>query len=148
MSLMRYQPWSMFDQLHRDINRVFDKQSSQLTEPNTELFGKAWMPAIDIKDEEKHIVLFADVPGIDVKDIHVDAHNGVLTIKGERKFEKETTEKDFHRIERSYGSFFRQFALPDNVADDDISAKCKDGVLEVRIPKKAPSQAKRIPVHS
>lgn len=146
MNLTRYNPWSMFDSLQRDINRAFDRRSRFSEEDNGELLSSAWMPSVDVKDEERQVVLYADVPGIDPKDIHVESNNGVLTIKGERKFEKEFNEKDFHRIERSYGTFFRQFSLPDNVSGDDISAKYNNGVLEVRIPKKKASEARRISV--
>ena len=146
MNLTRYNPWSMFDSLQRDINRAFERRSRFSEDDNGELLSSAWMPSVDVKDEEKQVVLYADVPGIDPKDIHVESNNGVLTIKGERKFEKEFNEKDFHRIERSYGTFFRQFSLPDNVSGDDISAKYNNGVLEVRMPKKKASEARRISV--
>lgn len=146
MNLTRYNPWSMFDSLQRDINRAFERRSRFSEDDSGELLSSAWIPSVDVKDEERQVVLYADVPGIDPKDIHVESNNGVLTIKGERKFEKEFNEKDFHRIERSYGTFFRQFSLPDNVSGDDISAKYSNGVLEVRMPKKKASEARRISV--
>ncbi|QGX41290.1 Hsp20/alpha crystallin family protein [Permianibacter aggregans] len=146
MNLTRYNPWSMFDSLQRDINRAFERRSRFSEDDSGELLSSAWIPSVDVKDEERQVVLYADVPGIDPKDIHVESNNGVLTIKGERKFEKEFNEKDFHRIERSYGTFFRQFSLPDNVSGDDISAKYNNGVLEVRMPKKKASEARRISV--
>ncbi len=146
MTLMRYQPWSMFDQLHREINQLFDARNPAATNADNTLVQTAWRPLVDIKDEPEALVLFADVPGVDPKDIDVQAHNGVLTIKGERQSKQEESDKNFHRIERVYGSFMRQFSLPDNIDTAHISARCKDGVLEVRLPKTSAPQARRISV--
>ena len=144
MTLIRYQPWSMFDQLHREINRVFDTQASQFGEPRQDLMTPQWQPTVDVKDESDALVLLADVPGVDPKQIDVNVHNGVLTIKGEREFNKEWKEDQFHRIERSYGSFYRQFALPENVDAERIEAKSNHGVLEIRLPKRAVQASKRV----
>lgn len=146
MSLMRYQPWSMFDQLHREINQVLENRLPQGSESKGELYSGNWLPSVDVKDTGKEIVLLADLPGVDPDKIEVTAHNGVLTLKGSREYSKESNEGEFHRIERSYGSFYRQFALPETANTDEISAKANHGVLEIRIPKRSASVEKRITI--
>lgn len=151
MTLMRYQPWSMFDQLHREINQAFDKRgldnrTTAPTDARSELFSGNWLPSVDVKDNGKEIVLLADLPGVEPDKIEVTAHNGILTLKGAREFSKETDEGDYHRIERSYGSFYRQFSLPETANTDEISAKANNGVLEIRIPKRSASVEKRISI--
>lgn len=151
MTLMRYQPWSMFDQLHREINQAFDKRgldsrATAATDARSELFSGNWLPSVDVKDNGKEIVLLADLPGVDPDKIEVTAHNGILTLKGAREFSKESDEGDYHRIERSYGSFYRQFSLPETANTDEISAKANNGVLEIRIPKRSASIEKRISI--
>ncbi len=148
MTLIRYQPWSMFDQLHREINRVFDTQVKQYNEPRQDLLSAHWQPSVDVKDEKEAIVLIADIPGVDPAQIEINVHQGVLSIKGERSFNKEWKEDEFHRLERSYGSFYRQFSLPDNIDGERIAAKSQHGVLEIRLPKRAPGQSKRVTVES
>ncbi len=146
MSLIRYQPWSMFDQLHREINQVLDNRLPRAGESKSELYSGNWLPSVDVKDNGKEIVLLADLPGVDPDKIEVTANNGVLTLKGSREFSKESDEGEFHRIERSYGSFYRQFALPETANTDEISAKANHGVLEIRIPKRSASVERRIAI--
>ncbi|MFN4291639.1 MAG: Hsp20/alpha crystallin family protein [Permianibacter sp.] len=146
MTHMRYQPWSMFDQLQREINQLFDNRLPRSGESKGELFSGNWLPSVDVKDTGKEIVLFADLPGIDPDKIEITASNGLLTLKGQRDFSKEEDQGSYHRIERSYGSFYRQFALPDTANTDEISAKANHGVLEIHIPKRSASVEKRISV--
>lgn len=148
MTLMRYQPWSMFDQLHREINQLFDNRVPRAGEAKSELYSGNWLPSVDVKDNGKEIVLLADLPGVDPDKIEVTANHGLLTLKGSREFSKETNEGEYHRIERSYGSFYRQFALPETANTDEISAKATNGVLEIRIPKRSASVEKRIAIAS
>lgn len=147
MSLMKYQPWSMFDQLHREINQLFDKQVSGLDD--TDGFSSipgAWKPAVDIKENDSAFLVVADIPGVSPEDIDVSAQNGQLTIKGERKQEAESEKEGVHRIERNYGSFFRSFALPDNVDADAIAAKANHGVLEITLPKTETQTSRKIKI--
>lgn len=104
------------------------------------------MPAVDIKDEENRYVIRADIPGVKPEDIEVTMENGMLTIRGERKFEETEEKENFKRIERSHGLFYRRFTLPDNTDAEAIQASGKDGVLEVIIPKTAETHSKRIEV--
>lgn len=105
------------------------------------LFGAQRMdpvlPAINVQETDKEYVLKADIPGTDKKDVHVDVKNGVMTIRGEKKTEKEEKGKNFLRHERYEGSFSRAFTLPEDVKAGDIKAVCKDGVLEVKMPRVA-----------
>lgn len=94
------------------------------------------MPSMDVRENDKEIVIEAELPGIDEKDVTVTMQNGILTIKGEKKFENEEEKDDYQRIERRYGSFRRSMALPDTVSEDDVAAEFAKGVLTVKLPKK------------
>jgi HSP20 family protein len=108
--------------------------------------ARPWSPAVDIYETENELVLKADVPDVDLKDIDVRVENQTLTISGERKFEQENTGKGYHRIERSYGSFVRSFAVPNSFDTDKIAADFKNGVLSVSLPKKEAAKPRQIKV--
>jgi HSP20 family protein len=112
------------------------------SEPNT----RPWSPAVDIVENENDLVLKADVPGIEPNDIDIRMENGTLTIKGERKFENNPTDQGYHRIERSYGSFARSFALPDSIDPEKVKAEFKNGVLAVILPKKEVAKPRAVKV--
>ena len=139
MSLIRYTPRGMTPWFDFDVDRFFADWpfSSAQREPRT------WSPAVDVYEDDKSIVVKADLPDVDEKDIDIHVEDGMLTVKGERKFEKETKDKNFHRVERSYGSFSRSFALPEGVEQDKISAAYNKGVLEVTVPK-TPAKPKNV----
>jgi HSP20 family protein len=146
MNLIQYEPWAALRTLRDDVNRMLagnlegDDGSSVVT--------SRWAPAVDIKEEPDRFVIHADVPGVDPKDIEVTLDNGTLTIRGERKLETEEGEKDYRRVERLYGRFYRRFALPDTADPEKVKATGKNGVLEILIPKQAAVQPKRIEVAS
>jgi HSP20 family protein len=145
MSLIRYQPLryaSGMSQLHNEINRLFDSFGPE----NDSTPAVDWTPAVDVNEEENRYVLHADVPGVDPQEIEVTLEDGVLTIRGERRSEKNVDEKGFRRIERFSGSFYRRFTLPDTADADNISATTKNGVLELVIPKQEKVQPRRITV--
>lgn len=106
----------------------------------------AWTPSVDIFETPETVVLRADLPGIEQKDIDLRIENNTLTLRGERKFLKETKEEDYHRIERSYGTFSRSFQLPGAIDQEGIAAVHKDGVLEVTLPKREETRPKMIKV--
>jgi HSP20 family protein len=139
MSLIKHNPrgmtpWFGFDRFFDDFDRSFGAQG-------------AWTPAVDIYEDEKAITLKAELPDMDEKNLDVKVEEGMLTIKGERKFENEEKKENFHRIERRYGSFERTFALPETVDADNISAKYEKGVLKVVAPKvERPKNARSIKV--
>jgi HSP20 family protein len=101
---------------------------------------------VDIYETENEVVLTAEIPGVDEKDIEIKVEDSTLTLKGERKFEKETKEENYHRIERAYGSFFRSFTLPAYVDQDKIEAEHENGVLKIRMPKKAELKPKKVKI--
>lgn len=109
--------------------------------------ARSFRPAVDIREEDNAYLVHAELPGVKQDDIHIEVERGLLTIRGERKFASdETTKKSFRRVERFYGSFSRSFSLPDNADADHISAELKEGVLDVRIPKKAQPTPRKIEV--
>ncbi|HFD79368.1 MAG TPA: Hsp20/alpha crystallin family protein [Gammaproteobacteria bacterium] len=149
MSLVRYEPMSLLNQLHGEIDRLFDTRLGRYGDEGNQLAAASdWVPAVDIKEEDDRYVIHADVPGVDPKDIEVSMEDGVLSIKGERQSENKEEREGYKRIERVRGSFFRRFSLPDTADAEAISAKSKDGVLEIVIPKQEKVQPKRIKVES
>ena len=106
----------------------------------------AWNPAADIFENENEIVIKAELPGMDAKDIELGLENNVLTMNGERRFEKETKEENYHRVEREYGRFSRSFALPAAVKEDKIAAEFKNGLLRIVLPKKEEVKSKPIKI--
>ena len=145
MNITRYDPWRMMDDWRQEMARVFHPLL-QREDDTSHVVGGDWVPAVDIKDEEDRYVIRADIPGVKPEDIEVTMENGVLTIRGERKFEETEEKENFKRIERSHGIFYRRFSLPENTEADAVEAKGMDGVLEVTIPKTEEKQTKRIEV--
>jgi HSP20 family protein len=149
--IIRYRTPSLLHQLHhlsQEWDRLFDPSHQQLIEDSSMVETSHWAPAVDIKEEPTRFVLFADIPGVDPKDIEVSMENGILTIKGERA-ETHTEEKEgYTRVERSKGSFYRRFALPDTADADKIRAEGKQGVLRIIIPKREKAAAKKIEVEN
>lgn len=144
MAITRWDPFrdvlalqNRFNSLFRDFNVAND---SPLT-------TASFVPAVDIYEDDKKVVLKLEVPGLEEKDLDVSVENNTLTVKGERKFEKEEKEENFHRIERRYGSFFRAFTLPTTVDTDNIDAKYNAGVLKVELKKKPEAQPRQVKVN-
>jgi len=124
--------------------RVFEDAFSRLlTEPST---NRPWAPSVDIYETENNLVLKADLPDVDIKDIDVRVENQTLSLSGERKFEHEDKGKGYHRIERNYGRFTRSFAVPNTFDTENISAEFKNGVLTVSLPKKEAAKPRQIKV--
>ena len=107
---------------------------------------RAWMPPVDIRETPESLIVYAEVPGVNREDINITLENNVLTLGGERRFEKDTKEQDWHRIERSYGSFSRSFSLPTNVQSEKVEASFKDGVLAIQIPKSEAARPRKIAI--
>jgi HSP20 family protein len=112
------------------------------------LFGEesAWVPAFDVMETEKEYVVKAELPGINVKDLEVTLSDGILTVKGEKTQEKEEKNENYHRVERSYGSFHRSFRIPEKILTDKVDAAYKNGILKLTIPKAEASEAKKIEI--
>ncbi len=143
MALVRYEPWNVMDQLRKEMDRLFDTGANQ---GNSSVVTSDWSPAVDVKETDQGFVIVADIPGVDPKDIEVHMENGILTIKGEREAQKKEEREGYKRIERSYGSFYRRFSLPDTANADKINARSRNGVLEVTIPKHDKVQPRKIAV--
>lgn len=146
MTLVRYDPWTSLSKLHDEVNRLFNDSMQRTDEDQSRVVTSNWSPAVDIREETDRYVITADIPGVDPKDIELTVENGVLALRGERKFEQEQTEGGYRRIERSYGTFYRRFAMPDDADVESVKAKGNHGVLEVSIPKVERAQARRISV--
>jgi HSP20 family protein len=127
------------------MSRLFEEQYGSRGEEA--LTAGAFVPPVDIYEDEHSIQLKLEVPGIDQKALDVKVENNVLTVSGERKFEKEEKEENFRRVERRYGSFTRSFTLPNTVNADDVSADYNDGVLKIRLGKRAEAKPKQIKVN-
>ncbi|HUA21999.1 MAG TPA: Hsp20/alpha crystallin family protein [Bryobacteraceae bacterium] len=143
MQIVKYSPFADVEdfgtglRLFQDsVNRLFSDQTT----------ARPWTPAVDILETENELVLKADIPGVEMKDIDIQLENGTLTIKGERRFEKEEKNKGFHRLERSYGSFVRYFTLPETVDPEKVKAEYNAGVLTVSLPKKEIAKPRAIKV--
>jgi len=144
MALVRYEPWSMLNQIRREMDRMLE--STGEGEESSAIATSDWIPAVDIKETNDAFILHADIPGVDPKDVDVHMENGILTIKGERESEKKEEREGYKRVERQYGSFYRRFSLPDTADAEKISAKSKNGVVEITIPKKEAVQPRKISV--
>ena len=142
--LTRFERWDPFDELTTLRNRMDRLWSRMSAEDDPALAN--WSPTADVVETANDIVIKAELPGIDAKDVDVRIENGVLSIQGQRNAEKETEDKGFRRIERTYGTFFRSFVLPPNVEVDKIAATFVNGVLEVRMPKKEEAKPRTIKV--
>ncbi len=142
MALVRYEPWSLLNQFNRELDTLFGRPNGGESAVAT----ADWSPAVDIKETDTEFKILADIPGVDPKDIEVHMEDGVLTIKGERESKKQEEKEGYKRIERTYGSFYRRFSMPDTANADKISAKSVNGVLEVTIPKQEKTQPRKISV--
>jgi HSP20 family protein len=146
MALTRYEPWTLVNRLHSDLDRLFGREFSGADDESRGAVSD-WMPAVDVQETKDAFVLQADLPGVDPKDIEVTMENGVLTLCGRRQHEERKEEGGYRRVERSYGEFFRRFTLPDSANPEAISAKTANGVLTVQIGKRAEVQPRRIQVN-
>lgn len=133
MTLITRDPWHLMQQWQNESNRFPFHPTTH--DDTANIVGGDWVPAVDIKEEDDRYVIHADIPGVEPEKIELSMENGMLTIKGERRDETIEEKENYKRVERSYGSFYRRFSLPDNVDPENISASGKDGVLEVVLPK-------------
>lgn len=132
--------------LQQDMNRIFDEFFRGDLLANDSFFARDWNPAVDILENNDHFVLKAEIPGMTKDDVKITLENNVLTIRGEKKNETEKKEENYHRIERSYGSFERSFTIPGTIKVNEIDAQYKDGVLTLTLPKAEEAKPKSIEV--
>lgn len=145
MNLVRFEPWSLFDQMQRDFDRLPGRHFARA---DVETPVSDWVPAVDIVEEKDHFLLRADVPGVAPTDIDISMEDGALTISGERVTEKHEDAEGVRRFERVSGRFYRRFALPETADADGIVARSANGILEVSIPKQPEVQPRRITVEA
>ena len=144
MTITRYTPWALSNNLQGEINQVLDRFLNTGESDQSNVVTSQWTPRVDIREEDKRFVILADIPGVDPKDIEVHMDKGILSIKGERTAENKEQQGTFTRVERSHGLFYRRFALPDSADAGGIRAAGKHGVLEISIPKKPETTPRRI----
>ena len=135
-----------FSTLQDRMNRIF-RESFSPEGSDAALTTSNFAPPVDVYEDEHNITLKIEVPGIEEKDINVSIENNTLTVRGERRFEKDEKEENFHRVERMYGSFTRSFTLPNTVDPEQVSAHYEKGVLKIRLAKKAEAKPKLIKVN-
>jgi HSP20 family protein len=148
MTLVRWDPFRELEEMSDRLNRMFSRPAL----PRTNGSGKEtmivadWAPSVDVSETDGAYQIKAEIPDVKKEDVKVTVENGVLTIQGERKQEKEETGKKYHRVERSYGNFVRSFTLPDLVDEEKVKAEFKDGVLNLQLPKSEKAKPKAIEV--
>jgi HSP20 family protein len=143
MAITRWDPFREVVALQNRMNTLF----RDLNDEDSPVAAASFVPAVDIYEDAKKVVLKLEVPGIEEKDLDIRVENNTLTVKGERKFESEEKEQNFHRIERRYGSFFRAFTLPSTVNAENVAASYNAGVLRLELAKKPEAQPKQIKIN-
>jgi len=141
MTIMtRWEPFRDLAKLQDEVNRLFDDRSFRAGE------SVGWTPPCDIYEDEETVVLRFELAGVEPKDVDVRFENGVLTVRGERKLERDDKRENYHRVERAYGTFTRSFSLPGTLDPERIKAEAKNGVLDITLAKKAEAKPRAIQV--
>jgi HSP20 family protein len=142
MTVVRYEPWSLVNRFQRDIDRLFGAPRTTAADSG------AWLPPVDIHEEDNQFLLHVDLPGVDPKAVEITSEQGVLTVRGKRDETRREARDGYRRIERITGDFERRFSLPETADVQNIKAKATNGVLEITIPKLAQVQPQRITVQA
>lgn len=145
MAIVRWEPFRDLLTTQKELDRLF-REAFTPGFGEGEISTRTWAPPVDIFENENNIVLKAELPGVDPKDVEVRVEDNTLYLKGERKFAKETKEENYHRVERSYGSFARSFSLPNSIDADKVAAEYKDGLLTLTLPKREETKPKTIKI--
>ena len=146
MALVRWRPARDFLNIRDEIDRMFDEFFGTLPERVTTGLENVWTPSVDISETDNDIIVTAELPGVKKDDVKISLQDNVLTIRGEKKQEKEEKNENYHRVERAYGVFQRSFTLPTTVDPKKIKATFKDGVLKIKLPKTEEARMKEIPI--
>jgi len=144
-ALMRWDPFRELEDMSDRLNRMFARPAARTNGKETMIVAD-WVPTVDISETDGEYQIKAEIPDVKKEDVKVTLEDGVLTIQGERKQEKEEKGKKYHRVERSYGSFVRSFSLPDVIDEGKVKAEFKDGVLNLHLPKSEKAKPKAIEV--
>jgi HSP20 family protein len=145
-ALTRWDPFKEMDELQKRLTSIFGLSPQRLADGKENMTVSQWFPLVDITEDGKEYLIKAELPEVRREQVKVTVENGVLTISGERRFEKEEKDKKYHRVERAYGSFTRSFSVPDDADDSKVTADFKDGVLTVRLAKSEKARPKSIDV--
>jgi HSP20 family protein len=145
MAITRWRPFRDVVSIQDEMNRLFDDFFGRPV-LKTDWTEGVWSPTVDVSEDKDNVILRAEMPGMSKEDVNISIQDNVLTLKGEKKQEKEEKDKSYHRIERSYGSFCRSFQFPTSVKSDKVKASYKDGVLSVTLPKTEEVKPKEIPI--
>ena len=148
MGIIRYEPWQVLNQMARNLDQYLQNQPGQGPDEESAIATSAWVPAVDISEDENNFIIEADIPGVDPQDIEVSMEKGVLSIRGERAEVSQEELGKYKRMERTRGSFYRRFSLPDTADADNITASGKNGVLTINIPKREVAQTRKITVNT
>jgi HSP20 family protein len=148
MAIVRFEPFRDLVTIQDRMNRLFNEAFRGTRAGDEEwALGGSWAPAVDILERDGNIVLKAELPGVDPKDVDIRVENNTLTLRGERRIDGDAKREDYHRVERSYGAFERSFSLPTVVDTEKIRAEYKDGVLKLTLPKKEEAKPKQISIN-
>jgi HSP20 family protein len=146
MNIVKYDPFRDLRTLQDEMNRLFSGTFSRGSQD--EVLRGAWSPSVDIFENKNEIVLEAELPGMSAEDVNISIENNVLTLHGERKFEKKEESDNFHRVERSYGSFTRSFTVPPTVSSENANAVFENGVLRLTLAKREEAKPRRIEINA
>lgn len=148
MAIVRWEPFRELLTTQDRLNQLFNQTFGQAlaSEGQEDVSNRVWAPAVDIYETEQNLVVKAELPGVDPKDVEVRIENQTLFIRGERKFEKDVKEQNYHRVERSYGAFARSFTLPNTVNAEDVKAEYKNGILTLTLAKREEAKPKTIKI--
>src|SRR5574342_1133805 len=143
----RWSPWKELEEMEKRLSTIFGRPAAVGNGEKKEAIAVAeWSPLVDITEDEKEYTVKAEIPEMKKEDIKINVHDDVLSISGERKYEKEEKGKKYHRVERAYGSFMRSFTLPEDADGSKVSAEYKEGVLMVHLPKSEKAKPKAIEI--
>ena len=145
MSMIKYDPFRELRSLQDEMTRLFVGAVPRGGSGEQMAHG-SWMPSVDIFEDKDRLVLEADLPGMKREDFEISVENNIITLRGERKFEKKVEGDNYHRVERSYGSFTRSFTLPQTVTAEGATAEFEDGILRVSLPKREETKARKIEI--
>jgi len=146
MSIIRWEPLRDLVSTHDHFNQLFNETFARAFGDQKEVSLRTWVPPVDICETEDSLVLKAELPGIKPDDVEIRVEDNTLYLKGERKFEKEVKDENFHQVERSYGSFSRSFSLPSSIDSDKVKAEYQNGILTLTMPKREEAKPKTIKI--
>jgi HSP20 family protein len=146
-AMTRWNPTANFVAQRDPFARLLDSFLGENLYPSEDVSNRTWMPAVNIRETDGAFYVEAELPGMTKEDIEITLENNILKLSGERRFEKDTKEESYHRVERSYGSFLRTFSLPSQVSAEGVKASFKEGVLTIEIPKAEEAKPRKIAIH-